>query len=165
MRKIIVGFMSMAALATILTITSCQDEDLCKGVTCQNGGTCADGDCNCVAGYEGTNCETVSRAKIIASYSVAETCSITGAANYSVAITTSGTDIAKVLITPFAGYPGLTATATIDGNSLTIPSQTVSGYTFSGTGTVNNAGASITMNYTITAGGQTESCPGTWTKQ
>ncbi|XP_078659592.1 uncharacterized protein LOC144904521 [Branchiostoma floridae x Branchiostoma belcheri] len=38
------------------------DTDDCDGVTCQNGGTCVDGDntytCDCVSGYEGDHCET-----------------------------------------------------------------------------------------------------------
>jgi hypothetical protein len=164
MKKIILGFMMIAAMGSVLTISSCK-EDACKDVTCLNGGTCNDGTCDCAAGYEGSNCGTLSRAKILGTYLVAETCSITGAASYSVTVTASGTDETKVLITPFGGYNGVTGTASIDGNTLTIASQTQGGYTFSGTGTINNNGASITMNYTISAGGQTESCPGTWTKQ
>ena len=38
------------------------DIDECKGVTCQNNGTCKDGDnsytCECATGYEGVHCET-----------------------------------------------------------------------------------------------------------
>ncbi len=34
-------------------------EDLsCEGVTCQNGGTCVNGSCNCPAGYYGSRCES-----------------------------------------------------------------------------------------------------------
>lgn len=33
-------------------------KDKCKDVTCQNGGACVDGTCNCVNGYTGANCET-----------------------------------------------------------------------------------------------------------
>ena len=38
------------------------DNDDCKGVVCQNGGTCEDKvngfQCKCVEGYSGVNCET-----------------------------------------------------------------------------------------------------------
>jgi len=34
--------------------------DLCAGVQCRNGGTCVEGVCNCVDGFEGDNCEITS---------------------------------------------------------------------------------------------------------
>jgi preprotein translocase subunit SecY len=38
------------------------DIDDCAPITCENGGTCADGvnsyTCTCVTGYTGTNCQT-----------------------------------------------------------------------------------------------------------
>jgi hypothetical protein len=37
-----------------LSISGCDD---CKDVTCDNGGTCNDGTCSCLAGFSGTNCE------------------------------------------------------------------------------------------------------------
>jgi hypothetical protein len=41
-------------------VTDCfepQSCDGCAGITCQNGGTCSNGRCNCVYGYWGTNCQ------------------------------------------------------------------------------------------------------------
>ena len=29
----------------------------CSGITCQNGGTCGNGVCNCINGFKGTFCE------------------------------------------------------------------------------------------------------------
>jgi hypothetical protein len=51
---------------------------------------------------------------------------------------------------------------TVSGTTVTVANQTISGYTVSGTGTIS--GSTITMNYTISAGGATETCSGTWTK-
>lgn len=34
-----------------------KEKDLCEGVSCVNGGNCLNGNCNCVNGYTGTNCE------------------------------------------------------------------------------------------------------------
>ncbi len=120
----------------------------------------------CDPGYEGSDCKTEVRTKILGNYQVNETCSTTGAASYSVTISASGTDVTKVLVSPFGGYSGLTGTISVDGTSLTIAQQTSAGYSVVGTGTINNDGASLTVNYTITDSQQaSESCPGTWTKQ
>jgi hypothetical protein len=55
-----IGFISFLAAAFLVgaptLITSCK-KDPCKDVTCENGGTCDDGKCNCPAGYEGEKCE------------------------------------------------------------------------------------------------------------
>ena len=120
----------------------------------------------CDPGYEGTDCKTETRAKILGSYHVTETCSVTGAAAYDVTITASGTDVTKVLVSPFGGYSGLTGTISVDGTTLTIGQQSSAGYTVVGSGTINNSGASLTVSYTITdSQNASETCPGTWTKQ
>ena len=38
----------------ILAISGC---DKCKNTTCENGGTCVDGECQCPPSYSGDNCE------------------------------------------------------------------------------------------------------------
>lgn len=46
--------------ATLLLSLGCSKDavDPCEGVTCQNGGICVDGSCECPDGYTGFNCET-----------------------------------------------------------------------------------------------------------
>ncbi|MCK9302927.1 MAG: calcium-binding EGF-like domain-containing protein [Bacteroidales bacterium] len=51
MKKIILLFLAV----TMIAVVGCKDA--CKNVNCLNGGTCADGTCNCAEYYEGTNCE------------------------------------------------------------------------------------------------------------
>jgi len=41
-------------LLTILALHSCNE---CKDISCENGGTCIDGECKCPDGYTGINCE------------------------------------------------------------------------------------------------------------
>ncbi len=163
--KILALSVSMAFIGAI-TFNSCTDP--CKDVTCQNGGTCNEGDCDCVTGYEGTSCETEQRTKFIASYSVDEVCG-PDQADYNSSITASTTDVTKIIITNFGGY-GSTVSATIDasGTSFTIPEQTVAttiggDATFSGNGTIS--GDVVTITYNVTAGSLSDNCTKTCTKQ
>lgn len=43
-----------AAIFLLGTLESCNQ---CRGVDCDNGGTCNDGECDCLKGFEGDNCE------------------------------------------------------------------------------------------------------------
>ena len=36
---------------------SCQKNNVCDGVQCQNGGVCVSGNCDCPPGYEGNRCQ------------------------------------------------------------------------------------------------------------
>lgn len=55
------------AVATTVTYTSCV-HDSCKALMCRNGGTCADEFCRCPTGYEGTQCEIISRNKFLGTF-------------------------------------------------------------------------------------------------
>ncbi|MBK8634240.1 MAG: calcium-binding EGF-like domain-containing protein [Saprospiraceae bacterium] len=50
-------FTILLFIATLLCF-SCAEKDPCEGVTCQNGGTCFEGKCQCLDGFEGNSCET-----------------------------------------------------------------------------------------------------------
>jgi hypothetical protein len=54
-------------IASTVTYTSCK-HDSCKALMCRNGGTCADEFCRCPIGYEGTQCEIISRNKFLGYY-------------------------------------------------------------------------------------------------
>lgn len=54
-------------IASTVTYTSCT-HDSCKNLICRNGGTCADEACRCPDGYEGTQCEILSRTKFLGTY-------------------------------------------------------------------------------------------------
>ncbi|MCS7085214.1 MAG: hypothetical protein RMM53_08350, partial [Bacteroidia bacterium] len=47
---------AIALAASILVVGGCK-KDKCEGVTCLNGGSCADGKCNCVNGFSGDRCQ------------------------------------------------------------------------------------------------------------
>ncbi len=130
-----------------VTFTACTP-DPCKDVVCQNGGTCdANGNCACPAGYEGTTCATLSRDKFIGVFNGSETCTV-GTDTYAVTCT-ANSDNTKFNIQNLYNQSTILAIASADGNSFTIPSQTVAaGVTGVGSGTIS--GNNITITYTLT---------------
>lgn len=152
-----------------VTFTSCT-EDLCKNVTCLNGGNCdANGACVCPAGFEGTTCQTLSRDKFVGTYNCSDACT-TGSGSYVNTITASN-DSVKVNLSNASGLSTALGTTTsvygtCAGNKITIPSQSVVGATattIAGSGTMT--GNVIAATYTVTVGTVNDACIGTWTKQ
>lgn len=140
------SFLTMIAVATVLFFNSCE-QDPCKDVICVNG-TCVSGICDCDAGYEGSDCGTESRAQFIGTYSVSGTvaCEVTPdgtITNAVLSITNSASDVTKIVIN-FAGQ--LTIIGTVTGSSVTIESQTVGSFTYTGNGTVSGNNITMTLN-------------------
>ena len=148
---------------TTFSLASCK-KDKCKDKTCQNGGACADGTCNCAAGYTGENCETEIRAKFRSTYNVNESCP-SGNFTYQITISNSSAGVDRLLISNFGGY-GASVSATASGSTLTVATQQVdlngTSATFSGTGQLS--GNILTISYTISGGGSSESCTMNCTK-
>jgi hypothetical protein len=146
-------------IAGMLTFNSCTS-DPCKDVTCVNGTATADGDaCDCVCedGYEGANCDVVSRDKFLAiGKLVTETCGSSNSTPYPIDIIT-GTDVNQIRIKNLGGYNCSGGTdyyvdATVDGDNITIAQQSVTtcGTTFSGSGSIS--GSTVTISYHATNG-------------
>lgn len=53
------------SLTLFFLFSACSKKDPCEGVTCQNGGICTDGTCQCPSGFEGQFCETASLPKAV----------------------------------------------------------------------------------------------------
>lgn len=162
---------ALSALMTVGTFstvvyTSCT-KDACKGVTCQNGGTCDGGTCVCPTGYEGSSCETASRTKIIKIWSASDL-QVSPAVTiptYTSSIV-AGTSITDIKISNFSNaYFTHDVNATLSGNTITIGNQTPDADTFSvsGTGTYDAVTKKISWNYTLTnPSNVTRSYTGTW---
>lgn len=172
---------SLKSLTLVLTLTvgslfflnSCT-QDLCKDVVCQNGGTCdqSTGGCDCLAGYEGTNCETEMRTKFLGSYKYNES-TATGCGGFSdwpSSIAISSTSVEKILITGFGAFQcsgtDIVVEATVDGVNLTVvANQSFCSGTLtiiSGSGSIS--GNNITISYTYDLGAGPVTCSGTYTK-
>jgi hypothetical protein len=138
------------AVGTVL-LNSCT-QDPCKDVVCQNGGTCVAGNCDCVTGYEGDSCQTLSRAKFIGTWAVDDDGTSSGPANYNITVT-AGTAVTAVNIDGLWQLFVNSITANIDGNAITIPLQEPDNddYTIEGSGTITPGTTStVAMTYTVT---------------
>lgn len=167
--KFILGSAIVAAMA--LTVNSCsKDEDPCEDVTCLNGGTCNDGNCNCATGYEGSRCETKASAKFEGTYKYNESGCGATIVDYSVTMTGSSTAANKILITGFAAFEcggsPIVVEATVSGNNITVTANQIfcsaQIIISSGTGTLSSG--AITMSYSGTLNGASFTCSGVYTK-
>jgi hypothetical protein len=159
---------AVAALVTLgafsaVTYTSCT-KDKCKDVTCNNGGTCSDGNCTCASGYEGTSCDSLSRTKFIKIWSATDKINTTNIVYAPVVVANTSGGITEVLISNFSDFFSSANTkATVSGNTITIARQNPSSnnYYVAGSGTI--ASGTITWNYTIDSSGvNTQNYTGTW---
>lgn len=132
------AFASMLAIASIssLTFTGCKKDDE-----------------TCAVGFEGTDCKTKSRDKVIGTYVGHETCD-QGSDDYSLAIVANSDDIKVVLANIY--NQGFSAVGTMTGTNTFSFSGTQVSTTFTGTGTVS--GNSITVNYSISDGQINNKC-------
>jgi hypothetical protein len=136
LRTIFASALVAIAGFTAVTLSSCE-EDKCKGISCAYGGSCSEGICNCPAGYEGPQCETINRDRFLGIWYVNEDGSWSNAAQYSVAIEGEG-EITKIKISPFNNQLRLDVIASVKGDTMTIPQQVVEGYTVEGMGVITD---------------------------
>ena len=150
----------------MITQNSCKDP--CKDVECKNSGTCDEGVCSCVEGYEGDDCGTEVRAKFLGTFSVSDACD--PGSSYTSVISSSSTAVDRVLITNVLGVSlGGTAYANAAGTTLTLPSQQVTdidGDTWTVSGSGSKSGDQVTLSIISTFGaGNPVTCALTLTPQ
>lgn len=106
--------------------------------------------------------KTPDRDKFFATYTVAQDCS--GQTNtYEITIATSAVSEDAVVINNFYSNANFDLNATISGDNITIPSQTINSVTFTGTGTIS--GEILTLNYTLANGAASVACTAICTKK
>ena len=164
MKKIKIGlFVAVLAVIGALFVSHSCTKDPCEDVVCQNGGTCADGKCNCAAGYEGTNCETEWRTKLIGTFNGTENCGTAG--SLSITVTKSSTEVKRVIMDIGNGINFYADMSTSTSGAM--PTQTIASGAASISGSVSISGTQMTATYTITYtdGSPTDNCSYTGTKQ
>lgn len=164
------SFLTVGIFSTTLFV-SCNG-DKCKDVMCSNGGTCneSDGSCNCAVGYEGENCETLSRAKfLVGGVSNSIWTTALGQDNCAAGITynqtfTPGALSTQIIVTTALGYNGMTATLNIDKLNFTQVGTATSGAVtlsnFMGSIDTTLNPDKITFSYTAADGVNTINCTG-----
>lgn len=116
-----------------------------------------------------TGCEDLtdalsSRDRIVDTWKCDEVSGDFGSQTYYVNITSNSADETKVKIENFYNISSLVVNATVNTLSLSIPSQTVGGYTISGSGTISAKYDKITLTYTVNDGGGTDHVTATYSK-
>lgn len=138
------AFLSVSALGT-LTMTSCNKDETCD------------------AGYEGSDCKTLSSAKFVGTYAVTEDCG--GSYNVSITAASTATSVIFSNLGNFAVATPAVVTAAANGNSLNFTDATdAQGRKFTGTATLS--GKNLTVNYTVKyTDNTTETCVANMVKQ
>ena len=155
MRALIISLsvftIAMFATCLLFTTTSCT-RDKCHSVSCANGGVCNNGNCTCPTGYEGTNCQTISRNAFVGNWSASEKGSTTEASQYPISISEGNPNINDITITNFLNEITGPINAYVINSRLYIPHQLLQGNSIQGTGslTTTASGTTIVISDTVT---------------
>jgi hypothetical protein len=94
------------------------------------------------------------RDKLVGTWKADETSKLGGKATYNVTISKDATSADGILIKNLYELTNASTIASFDGASITIPQQSVSGYTIKGSGTFTST---INLNFTTNDGQKTDS--------
>lgn len=146
LRKIALVAILAATAGTTMTMTSCKKEDKV-----------------CDAGYEGTDCTTLSSDKFVGTYAVTEDCG--GSYNITISTASTKTNVIFSNLGNFAVATPAVVTASANGNNLSFTDFVdAQGRKFTGTGTL--VGKTLTVTYSVKYSDNTsESCTSTMVKQ
>ncbi len=166
MKKNLNSLLAAFGFAVLVTFMASCGGDKCADVDCGTNGSCLEGDCNCNAGYEGTQCQTLSRAKFVYdSWNVKENPCVRDSCGKVVvpscpdfvSAIKSGDGVDGILITNFGNYGNaVQVKGTVLKDNITlietiIGAGTANPATANGNGKIN-ADGTVTINYTIKQG-------------
>ena len=132
--------------------TSCTP-DKCKAIACAYGGTCNEGSCKCQPGYEGSNCETITRKKFIGLWAVKEKGSVTPLRQYPISIEGDSAVTGVLIKNLYNFFNNQKVRAIVMGDTVVIPNQQLMGKVIFGKGYIHSTGIgnnnTITMRYEV----------------
>ena len=182
LRTVSLAIILLVGSTSLMYLNSCKKAaaDPCKGVTCQNGGTCTSGTCSCPNGYSGSDCSTNLTSTVVGTYN--DEGDQSGGVTellYNATINATAT-VGSVTINNMCswevGWNTSTVNATVDfvNKKITVPSQDPNhtGYPLSavGTYTINTTAGHTyyvinwTFTFTATSTGQTLVFTGQWSR-
>ncbi|HQW46666.1 MAG: calcium-binding EGF-like domain-containing protein [Bacteroidetes bacterium] len=144
------GLVILFVFGATTYFSSCvHDACVARNVTCENNGTCRDGDCICPSGYEGDSCQFRVNEKFDGFYK----CIRTGFINDTIPDDNDDTlhikaNNDKFGITFFSVRDSIINVykGTVNDNFITVPEQTIGNVTLSGSGSLNGKVVTITIN-------------------
>jgi hypothetical protein len=137
LKTIILSALGAVAAFGAVTFSACKPEK-CKSIVCAYGGVCKEGTCICPTGYEGFQCETITRDKFKGNWTVFEKGTKSMPAQYSLVIE-YGANMTDMTIKNFYNKLTQPVNIRVKGDTMFIPQQTVEGYEISGKGYLNEA--------------------------
>jgi hypothetical protein len=147
----------LLAAALLITISACERKS-CQNVACPVGQNCNNGNCYCIDGYEGTNCNTPSYEKYVDNYrnwNVTESCysSSPNFPSYTAFFSHNSSNPSELEINNMLGgqctiYAYIRTDGTNQGNIIEINQQNCGAYTVSGQGIYDPNYRRITFNLT-----------------
>src|SRR5690606_37217724 len=122
-KTILFSALGAMTVFSAVTISSC-NEDKCKAIVCAYNGVCKDGQCLCPPGYEGNQCEVITRERYLGVWTVTEDGTYSNAAQYPVDVV-AGPNISELRIKNFRNSFVDEISAFVTGDTITIPEQKV----------------------------------------
>lgn len=148
------AFLTIGAF-TAITYTAC-NKDECKDVVCNNGGTCVSGVCQCTTGFTGTNCETQIRSKYFNTYKGNGSDNEGGTyTNWSLKFYSVGSDALGMgmdLLDDNNASQGAFTIKLNTNTTFTVDAKTSGLYSYTGSGTITESTATLTLNEKTIAG-------------
>lgn len=155
-RVVFLTVLSVMSIFALSTYFSACKPDACKtrAVECRNSGTCLDGNCICAKGYEGDSCQFRVNEKFNSHYACIRTELINGTGindNDDTLRVKANNDRFSIQIYSIRDSLYEVLNATVDGNSITIPTQnhefpfSATVYKYYGSGSLNSGVLTITL--------------------
>lgn len=155
-KEVVMGRSLLLILVYSLILSTGCKKDPCEEVSCENGGICMDGECECPEGFQGNFCESFDLQQYFGTYNITYEGCFTTSENHTVSLEQILGESNRFLIHHLGDYDCPTGNIQLEAisssNAITIEEQQIDCgdivYTFEGTGTFSN-GSTVTLDFTV----------------